>query len=187
MTSALQSVLGDAFLKLSPTLRQFHSGVGRANYHGTVTVRHGNGLFHMLCRFAGFPGPMQDRPMRMSITAQDNHELWQRDFDGHVLVSRLRALPDGFSVGERLGPIEVRMRPQVDDGGLYMTVTEVRFLGGPAPRWILGPSGGQERSAPDGAPSFSVSARAKGAGLVIHYEGALTFEGENVDTAATDK
>lgn len=111
--------------------------------------------------------------MRMSITAHADHEQWQRDFDGHVLTSKLRVLPDGCCVAERIGPIEVRMRPRVVEGGLDMPMVGLRVFGLPLPRLLLGSSGGQERATRDGAIRFSVVARAWGIGLVISYEGVL--------------
>ncbi|MBY5931541.1 DUF4166 domain-containing protein [Tateyamaria omphalii] len=173
MTSALPVALGDGFQHLPPALRAFHAGVGGASYGGTVTVQYGNSLLRLLSRLVGFPGPMHNRPMRMSIVTQGDHERWQRDFDGHILVSELRLLPGGAGVAERFGPIEVRMQPRVVEGGLDMPVTGIRMFGIPLPRWMIGPSGGQERASLEGGLTFCVFAHAVGIGPVIRYEGAL--------------
>ncbi|MEM6372744.1 MAG: DUF4166 domain-containing protein [Pseudomonadota bacterium] len=173
MTSPLRDVLGADFMQLPPIIREFHGAEPSVGFVSTVSVRYGNAVLQILSRWVGFPGSMRNAAMQMSIAAQSDHEEWQRDFGGHILVSRLRALPDGRHVAERFGPVEVRMRPEVAQGGLDMPVVGLRVFGLPVPSAFIGPSGGTERVTREGALAFEVTARAPLIGLVISYAGTL--------------
>ncbi|MEO1363253.1 MAG: DUF4166 domain-containing protein [Pseudomonadota bacterium] len=169
-------MLGEAFERLPPALQRFHAGTATATYSGTVTVRHGNWLARLMCRLGGFPPTSVDRPMRMSITVSPDGEHWHRDFDGHVLASLVRQT-GATQVSEKFGLFDVTMSPQVSETGLDMPVTQIRVLGIPVPRMLLGTSGGAERVTSDGQVSFNVTSRMWGLGLIISYAGTLAADG----------
>lgn len=168
----LAAVLGDAFLDLPQALQAFHGGQGDCAYVGSVDVTYGGTLARHLGRLGGFPPAGRDVPLRMRIRTTPNGEIWDRDFDGHVLRSMLWR--DGPStVSERLGRVEVRMRPAVRNHGLAMPVIGLRSLGISMPGAVLGPSGGHESVTDDGRIAFDVASRVTGLGLLIRYRGTL--------------
>ena len=114
--------------------------------------------------------------MRMSITVSPDGEHWHRDFDGHVLASLVRQT-GAAHVSEKFGLFDVTMSPQVSETGLDMPVTQIRVLGIPVPRMLLGTSGGAERVTSDGQVSFNVTSRMRGLGLIISYAGTLAADG----------
>lgn len=114
--------------------------------------------------------------MRMSITVLEDGEHWDRDFDGHVLTSLVRQT-GAAQVSEKFGLFDVTMSPQVSETGLDLPVTQIRVLGIPMPKTLLGSSGGAERVTSDGHISFNVTSRMWGLGLIISYAGTLAADG----------
>ncbi|GGX53090.1 hypothetical protein GCM10007385_21420 [Tateyamaria omphalii] len=120
----------------------------------------------------GFPAPMANRPMRMSITSDAKGEQWHRDFDGHTLSSTVRQVSP-TDVAERFGPFDVHMRPSVTEDGLEMPVSGIHLLGIPMPAFLFRGSGGRETVDKTGQITFYVSSRVWWLGCVIDYSGTL--------------
>jgi len=173
---ALATALGPEFDRLPEPLRRFHGGAEGRVYLGRVTVEGGGALARLLCRIGGLPRPGYDMPFRMRIYEDAaGWEVWDRDFDGHSMISRLR--PDGPAhVREYLGPLRVQMRPTRTEAGLEMPITGLRFLCIPLPLALLRDGGGRETVLPDGRIAFSVSGHGAGIGLLIRYTGTLAPE-----------
>lgn len=170
-----EAALGARFHHLNPQLRQLHGG--RApNWAGQVTVTAASGMLgRAIARRAGFPSEMQAAPFQISILAQDDgSEVWHRDFDGHVLRSRLWYDAETGDLREKLGPATVVLRPQVRADTLNIHLGKTCILG----RWTL-PKGLALRSDiaiwqdEAGRYRFDIKASMSGIGQIIAYEGWL--------------
>lgn len=171
MPAAFRTVLGESFAALAPAVRRLHS-VDGAVWTGRVDVRRGAGALARCCaRLTGLPPTMDDAPLRVCFICADGAETWQRDFAGHAMHSRLRAV-HGVLV-ESLGPVRFAFRLDVVDAAIHWTLRSVRLFGVlPLPaRWFNGVNCREYQR--DGRYAFHVRAGLPLVGEVIAYDGWL--------------
>ncbi len=123
-----------------------------------------------MAMIAQLPPAGQNVAITVAITADANAETWSRDFNGHIMCSRLWSA--GGRLCERLGPLTLvfKLTPQVDaiDWQLYA----VRYLGIPLPLRLF--SGTKAREyLEDGRYHFDVGAVLPVIGLLVRYRGWL--------------
>ena len=172
MPAVFRPVLGDAFATLAPAVQRLHASTGSAVWSGCVVVRRGSGLLARCCAWmAGLPPGMGESPLQVRFSGGDGHEPWQRDFAGHAMDSRLRAV-DGLLI-EALGPLRFAFRLDALDGAIHWAVRSVRLLGVlPLPAsWFTGVRCREYQR--DDRYAFQVQAVLPLLGEVIAYEGWL--------------
>lgn len=172
MPGAFRTVLDDSFASLAPAVQALHAGDATATWTGRVQVRRGAGLLARLCaRLASLPPTMDDAPVSVRFVCAEGCELWQRDFAGHAMHSRLRAVVGDLV--ESLGPLRFAFRLDAVDGAIHWRVRSVRaFALLPLPaRWFAGVECREFERA--GRYAFQVRAGLPLVGEVIAYDGWL--------------
>lgn len=173
MTDTLfQRLLGAEFAHLAPQVRALHSRPGRFRWRGICSIQRGtHPLARLACMFARLPPSMQDVPVSVEFTSSGDEELWQRDFNGVPMRSRLRF--DGGQLHERLGPMTFRFHVHRDGEALHWTTIGARLFGLlPLPSTWFTQVRCRESEA-DGRYRFLVDARLPWVGPLIRYQGWL--------------
>lgn len=174
MTGAFAQAMGACFENLPPEVRQLH-GAAVPTWQGRVTVTGATGLAgRLVVRIAGFPGPMRDAPLALRITGNGRgHEIWTRDFDGHVTRSELYCDGRGRLM-ERFGPVTLALLPALDQGALTVKVAACWLFGWlPMPQLLCPGSDSRVWQDDGGSYRFDIGARLPGFGEVIRYRGWL--------------
>ncbi|WP_224815890.1 DUF4166 domain-containing protein [Hasllibacter sp. MH4015] len=164
--------MGAAFDDLPEALQVFHAVEDSHLYKGLVTVSHGGALARRVAKSGGMPGKSGEMPFSFRATRDGDHEIWERNFDGHVTRS-LQWLHAPGVVAERVGTSEFLMAPEVRDERLHIPITGVTAFGLKLPPGVLRSCEGVEHVTEDGGIAFDVHAEVKGLGLIIRYRGVL--------------
>jgi hypothetical protein len=172
-------LLGRTWFDLDPVIRRLHLP-GRVVI-STFEIRPAGGLVARVVRAAlRLPTSDDARDTRLVITRGAKTERWARTFGRRSLVTIQRELGDG-SLGERIGPLELRFRLRVAGGALsYVqagaTLTVGRW-GLPLPRW-LAPHVEALEERENGGHRARVHVRiyAPLIGFLMSYEGRLHAE-----------
>lgn len=172
-STLFEQVLGDDFARLAEPVQALHRVRGEARYAGRVSVIHAtHPLARLLARVTQLPPAMRDAPLRVDFTADAAHEIWRRDFDGHVMRSRLHV--HRGALREWLGPVRFTFALRVDaHGAVLWRVTRVHALGvlPLPPRWF---DAVRCREAADGDRyTFEIDAAMPVIGRLVRYEGWL--------------
>lgn len=166
-----QRVLADAFDKLPPPLQRIHDARATKKLAGRADVERGpHWLVRLLAPVASLPPSARDTPLTVVIEAHGSHEVWSRNFDGHVMRSRLWA--NGNLLAERLGPVTLLFALTVEQGRLEWRVAGARYLGVPMPAsWFKGATATEQLI--DGRYTFDVRATLPIVGVLVRYRGWL--------------
>lgn len=176
--SLFQSVMGEAFGRLAPPLRRFHSLGGRQSLLGRVqTQAPATRAARWLARCLGAPHQAMDGPIRFDLDAAPGLETWTRHFPQQRMRSQLCG--DGAHLVEQLGAVRLYFTLLEQGGALRMQLDGLRVLGLPCPRWLL-PRVHALETGGDGAVLFDVSAALPGLGTVSAYRGHLVLPLEGV-------
>jgi hypothetical protein len=169
--SLYQSLLGDAYWVMPPTIQALHGHTDSVIYSGRGSVARGT---HWLSRMIGtlrsFPPASADMPVSVRFEIHDGTETWIRQFGAHRFHSRLSAR--GQTLHESFGWIGIDFRLDVGAAGLQMIPTRWAVLGISLPRLFWPTIIGQE-SEVDGRFQFLVEAIMPRCGLVVRYKGFL--------------
>lgn len=167
-----EEIISAEQLDVVAPIRDFHGRDGlRAS--GRVTVTRGTGLAGTIAAGFGFPPAMNDRPMRLTVRREGDATIWDRDFDGFRLTSKVRRR--NAHIVERFGPLTLTMSLSARDGALDVGLLRGAFLGVPMPRLFLPKS--ESREFDDaGRFGFDIRASLPGLGLLIRYRGWLLAE-----------
>ncbi len=168
-----QSVMGEAFERLAPPLRRFHSLQGRVALAGRVQAEApGSAAARLLALCLGTPRARAEGAIRFELDAHPERETWTRRFPQHVMRSRMHRA--GAHVVEILGPVSLHFSLREQGGTLHMQLEAMRILGLPCPRWLR-PAVHAVETARDGALFFDVRASLPWAGTVSAYRGHLVL------------
>ena len=168
-----QTVLGDRWATLPPTLRRLHSVHDVERFSGIARVDRGGGLLARLAAwFFRFPSAGEGVPVTVTKIRTEAGEIWQRRFAGRVFRSRCTASrPHHFR--ERFGPFTFELELPVKDGALHYPARRGWVCGLPLPRALMPRSDTREFEA-DGVFHFDVALSAPlGGGLIVRYRGVL--------------
>lgn len=178
--TVFQKALGDTFELLPEAVAQLHSVHGQATYQGRATVRGARGITgRITAQLLGFPGDMDDVPVRVSITTNEQGEKWERDFAGTTMRSHLSVDGDGFAQ-ERFGPLSFRLGLSFSDNKLYYPVIRGRVFGiVPVPPLLLPVSIAHETVDNQGRFRFDVLAKTPFGARIVHYRGWLVRAGDH--------
>ena len=161
-------------LEVPEAVLALHAGSGVKRYAGKCDITRGRGLLARLAMWcAGFPPAGLHVPTVVTITTDESGSTWQRDFGGHVTVSRLSCKSSKDQVFERFGPLRLTLDLDAAAGRLLIAITALHLFGVPLPKMLVPISETTEHTEPDGAFRFDVSARAPGIGFLIRYTGVL--------------
>lgn len=172
MTPSLYSqLLGTAFDRLPPILRDMHDGRLQKHYAGMCQVARGHGwLVRAIARFARLPPPHEQTPITIAIERRDAGETWTRHFDGHEMRSVLYSRHSMLE--ERLGAVALSFELIPETNRIVWNLRRARFLYLPLPISWLVPCVASE-TASDGRYCFEVAVGIRGVGLIVHYKGWL--------------
>jgi hypothetical protein len=174
-------LVGPAWAEVHEVVRRFHGHEAVWVGTGTFRVVHGeNWIARLLARVLGLPAPSESCPVRLEVTRTGVGERWARTFGETRLVSTQAAGAEGLLL-ERFGAFEVRLRVEVQGGGLryHQEASGLRcgrlFLR--LPRWASPRIVASEDPVDEsGRVSVSVTVSAPWIGRVIRYEGVLAGE-----------
>lgn len=167
------TVLGVEFDKLPEAVRSTHLTAETARWTGTATVERGTGLLsRVLCGLFGFPPASETTSVRVTKTATERGETWERRFGKRTFRSYLSSTPSGMT--ERFGPFTFLLGLAVKDRALQFPVVSGRVGSVPLPRWLLPISVAREYEQ-GGQFYFDVTLRAPITGaLLVRYKGSLS-------------
>jgi hypothetical protein len=162
-------------------VRRFHTGTVSATAAGMVDVDPGRSRpIRMLGRLLRLPPPAAGQAARLRIVRRAEgawaHERWIRTFGAVSLATRL--VRAGGRVGERAGPVELRMRCRAtasevwftpDGAAIVLGRLSFRLPGLVAPR-----ASAHAWSTGDGAFDVEVSVRVPLLGVLLSYRGHFT-------------
>jgi hypothetical protein len=167
-----QKLLGHGFSGLPEQVRALHGIRGRVVYAGRASIQRGPGVLARLCAtIAGLPPAMHDAPVSVEFIADDEREIWNRDFGGNKMSSSMTL--HGGRLLERLGPILFEFNLRAHQGEILWTVHAVRLFGMlPLPTQLFRGVRCREREV-EGRYEFLVEASLPIAGSLVRYEGWL--------------
>ncbi len=172
MSSLYRRLLGDAFDRLPPALRDFHDVERERCFQATFRITHGKGWLRSLFRkVGGLPRAGEAVLMKLRVTPEGQRERWRRDFEGHKLES-VQWERAGLMV-EAFGPWRLGFRLHVEGPALRLELHKVWFCGLRWPLW-LGPSGSGVEIGQDDGCAIVARATAPLVGFLVQYEGVVT-------------
>jgi hypothetical protein len=167
------ALLGPAWEAVDERLCRFHDrGLSGA---GLCRVEWGSGRgMGWLARRLGLPAAGEEVPVDLAVRREGEGEVWERRFGGGAVRSIQRLAGDRMA--ERFGPVEVLLRPVVEDGAIRFATTGAALCLGrlrlPLPRWA-GPAV-EAREAPAALPEtvhFAVR-------VTLFRRALLAYEGD---------
>lgn len=169
-----EQALGDSFAILPQAVQDFHRAQNR-RYHGHTSITRGkNLLVRLMLRAGSFP-PAGDRlPVVVSVVQTPDHEVWTRDFAGHIMRSTLRFTGTQGELEESFGPLTLHLCLQATPDALQIGIAKITlFKWLKAPRFLLPKSQSSEQSDTQARFHFNITATAPLAGFLIRYSGHL--------------
>lgn len=172
-TSPYRECLGAAFADLPTVLQQFHGATGDFTAMGRVTVTAAtNPLARLVAWLMGAPtrdGEGHFTLERRLLDAQ-SAETWTRKFPAHRFHSTIHAQA-GLLI-ECMGPFSATSHVIWSAPTLRLELIGVRFLGIPAPNWLL-PRLVAEEHAEENRLHFNIDTQAPWVGRLFAYRGTL--------------
>lgn len=171
MPSLFARLLGDAMRELPEVVRRVHDDRPHKRLAGRCDVERGrNWLSRLVANVASLPPSATDIPITVSIDIDAAGEVWSRNFNGHLLKSRL--WEDKGLLAERLGPVTLRFRLGSKNGSIEWRVASARYRGLPMPaRWFANTNAAEHCI--DGDYVFDVRASLPLVGVLVRYRGWL--------------
>lgn len=172
-------VLGEAWARLPPALREMHDCGEGSRAEGRATVERGHGrLSRLVGACFGFPAAGAEVPVQVRFRPEGRGEWWQRTF-GNRSFRSFQSEGRGRSerlLCERFGPFSFGLALVLADARLHLVVRRWSFLGLPLPTsWA--PDGASWESVDDGVEGgrfcFHVEIRQRWTGLLVAYRGWL--------------
>lgn len=169
-----RSVMGPRWDELPAVVQRAHRP--SAMLRGTFEVRHGGSLLaRVLARIVRCPREAAGVEVTLRIEAEGGVECWHRTFDGRRMTTRQR-LEEAGVLNERIGPLELLFRLQVEGGGLRFDQVGARGrLAGlvlPWPRWCRPQVEATARAEPGGV-GVRVAVSLPGIGLLMSCAGQI--------------
>lgn len=167
-----RQVLGADFERLCPAVRNLHDVTRSYSATGHCDIQRGDHWFaRLLATLARLPPAGRNVAIAFSITVENGRERWVRDFAGNQFRSVMWIARGHLC--ERVGPVSLAYRLEIDNGCLHMVVIGGQLLGIlPLPRFLL-PRVSTSESCQDGIYHFDVAANWPIIGRVIRYTGTL--------------
>lgn len=172
VTPLFEAFLGEDLEHLPAQVRRLHDVPAPRRWTGRAKVTRGASLWARTIAAAfGFPPATDDTPVTVTMTPQDEGELWERQFGDKTFWSFLK-VKDG-QMTERFGPLTFTLGLHVAGGQLHFPVISGRLGPIPFPKAFLPISIAREYEE-DGRFHFDVALQAPFTGaLMVHYQGWL--------------
>ena len=166
--------LGESFAQLPSAVQRLHSVTGRAVFQGRAQSMGPTGLSGRLIAWLfRFPRAAEDVPIRVTVTANEKSETWEREFAGTTFKSQLYSNSVG-EVYERFGVISAKLGLEVLDSKLKFPVTSAKLFGFlPLPKVLLPISIAHESTDELGRFVFDVHLVSPFGARIAHYQGWL--------------
>ena len=169
-----RSVMGPRWDGLPAAVQRAHRP--SAMLRGTFDVRHGRSpLARAIARIVRCPREAAGVEVTLRIEADDGVEWWHRTFDGRRMTTRQRSEEPGV-LNERIGPLELLFRLQVEGGALRFGQVGARGrlagLALPWPRWCR-PHVEARGARGAGGVGVRVAVSLPRIGLLMSYAGRL--------------
>jgi hypothetical protein len=169
--SLYSHLLGAAFDRLPPILKDMHDARVLKHYAGMCHVTRGQGwVVRAIARFARLPPPDPQTPITITIERSDAGETWTRHFRGHEMRSVLH--PRHRMLEERLGAMALSFELLAEANRIVWSLRSARLIFVPLPISWFAPCAASETVA-DGRYCFDVAVGIRGIGLIVHYKGWL--------------
>ncbi len=169
-----KTVLGEAFYLLPKAVRALHDRPGQTSYVGTAQSMGPTGLSGRLAAWlVRFPKAGEDIPVRVTITADQHGEKWEREFNDSTFNSCLSVDANGYAQ-ERFGVMTARLGLMQRDNELHFPVLSAKLFGFlPLPQWFLPKSIAHESVDERGRFVFDVLIKTPFGARIAHYRGWL--------------
>lgn len=168
-------ILGSAFNDLPHPVQALHDSIEKRIWQGQADVQRGKGLLaNAIASIIGFPKAGKDIPVRVTLTPQNQQELWARDFGGKRFASMQWAGTgrNEHLLIERFGPIHVALTLVVTGDKMFLIPRRWSCFGLPLPRFLL-PRGQTFETTAGDRFCFNVTIAAPIVGLIVSYTGTL--------------
>ncbi len=168
-----ERVLGDAWGRVPPAVRDMHDGAPSAEGHGRVD--RGSSPFAMLAgAMMSFPPACADVPVRVTFEQTPGGEVWRRTFGRHSFQSHQY---DGRGksaqlVVERFGALTFAMALVIEEGRVRLVTRRWSAFGIALPMW-LAPRSNAYETEENGVFRFFVEISHPLTGLIVRYSGWL--------------
>jgi len=167
-----QTVLGNSFHELHPTLQQFHGRETMQTAEGVFEVCGGLGLLARLFAFVmRMPKAGREVPVHLCVKRSTRGETWTRIFGDREFVTRQSS--DAEMLRESFSGISLLFAVSVSEGNLEMASRSTRLLGIPM---IPKPRVTASESATDDGWNVVVDVSMWGIGRIIHYRGHMVLQ-----------
>lgn len=171
MPALYRRLLGEAFDRLPPTLRDFHDVETERRFRSTFRVTRSRGFVRgLVCRLGRLPPACERVDLRLRVVPDGDREHWLRDFGGHRMESVQWAA--GGLLVEQLGPVRLAFRLTVEGAALHLNVARAWLLGVRCPL-ALAPGGSGVEVGRDDGVAVVVRGTAPLLGRVVQYEGLV--------------
>lgn len=168
MKNIISKKMGASYDRLSPVIREVHSG--KKVIEGVIRVERGGLLADAICALFRFPKQNHKCSLRVECHHSSNRILWVRNFDGLILRSNF--ISSGDLLCEQMGPLRMFFYPVENDGVLEYRFLKTKFFGIPLPK-IFSPKIYAREYEVDGVYCFSVKVSVFAVGKVLAYGGSM--------------
>lgn len=175
LPSLFERVLGNELDRLPHAIGALHRGYGRNIYAGRAQIDGPDGwLAWLAARLAGFPPASRDVPVKVTIDATPEREVWTRQFGTRCFRSVLTWDRRTGRAVERFGSLAFTLGLARAGDELHYPVLSGRLLGViPLPRLVLPVSVTREHVDAAGRFCFDVRVELWSGRRIAHYRGVL--------------
>ena len=173
--SLYDAVLGSSVERLAEPLRAFHRAPLPQRFAGRARVeRGGNLIAKLVATLLRLPAETPDCAVEVSVSSDEQGEVWSRRFDGKPFVSGQHAGTGAWSglVVERIGPMSFAYAASERNGELHLDIRGWQAFSIPMPRQ-LGPCVCAREHAMADRFNFDVDIELPLIGRIVHYRGWL--------------
>ncbi len=171
-----QRVLTD-FDRLPDAVKSFHAQTVETTWEGRATVQRGTNIpSRMIGAVFGFPKSSNNANCVVTITPDENGELWVRNFDGARFSSRQMKGKRPDEIVEQFGPFRFDVQFERVDDRLNLRPVGWSLLRVRLPLRLC-PNGPAFENEREGKFCFNVEIKAPFVGLIVAYSGWLRRTG----------
>jgi hypothetical protein len=165
--------LGNAFDRMPTPIRDAHSPGHWLELEGEADIDGPDGfLAKLIALLFRFPPPGKNVPVRVTMEAHGDREIWTRNFGGRQFRSELREGAAG-GLSERFGPFTFDLDVPTSSQGLTMAIKGWRLGPIRLPAWLAPSTVAREHLDEVGRFRFDVTIRLPLAGRIVRYRGWL--------------